>query len=355
MMGSPDEKSRTSTGVVDRLQATVHSVLSDYYTDLPYALLDFPDHPNVGDSAIWAGEVAYLRRYWKREPSYVCTSYVRVDCKALADAVAHGPILLHGGGNFGDVWPNYQRFRETVLDHFPNHTIVQLPQSIQFDDPASLRRTAQVVARHRSFVLLVRDQASYELASSHFDCTVRLCPDMAFCLGPMARPTSPIRSLVMLLRSDKEVASTAERVGVEVPADALVTDWLQEPDDTLRRARMRAGLGTIASLISLNPRQLSPMARRVRRYDQLATLRIRRGVRLLSQGRQIISDRLHAHILGTLLGIPQIMLDNNYGKISRFMSTWQSDWVPVQLASDLASALSLAEAPADSSRQRVAI
>ena len=348
MMGSLGEISRTSVGVIDRLQAIIHSVLSDYDTDSPYALLDFPNHPNAGDSAIWAGEVAYLRRYWKREPSYVCEH--GVDWNALADAVGHGPILLHGGGNFGDVWPIYQRFRETVLDHFPNHTVVQLPQSIQFDDPASLRRTAQVIARHKSFVLLVRDQASYELASSQFDCTVRLCPDMAFCLGPMAPPTPPMRSLVMLLRSDKEAASSAERIGVEIPADALVTDWLQEPDDTHRRARMRGRLGTITSL---NPRQLAPMARFVRYYDQLTTLRIRRGVSLLSQGRQIISDRLHAHILGTLLGIPQIMLDNNYGKISRFISTWQSDWGPVQRASELAIALSLADAPAVSSQQRV--
>lgn len=349
-MGAHDEISRTSIGVIDRLQAIVHSLLSDYYTDSPYALLDFPNHSNVGDSAIWAGEVAYLRRYWKREPSYVCEH--DVDWKALADAVAHGPILLHGGGNFGDVWPTYQQFRETVLDHFPNHTIVQLPQSVQFDDPASLRRAAKVIARHKCFVLLVRDQASYELASAQFDCTVRLCPDMAFCLGPMARPAPPMRSLVILLRSDREAASSAEPGGVEPPVDALIQDWIQEPDDTLRRARMRYRLGALASL---NPRQLAPMARRVRYYEQLTTLRIRRGVRLLSQGRQIISDRLHAHILGTLLGIPQIMLDNNYGKISRFMSTWQSDWVPVQRASDLASAVSLAEAPADSSRQKVSI
>jgi pyruvyl transferase EpsO len=346
-MGALDEKSRTSTGVIDRLQGIVHSVLSDYYTGSPYALLDFPNHSNVGDSAIWAGEVAYLRRYWKRAPSYV--SQHDVDWKALADAVANGPVLLHGGGNFGDVWPTYQRFRETVLDHLPHNTIIQLPQSIQFDDPASLRRTAEVIARHKSFVLLVRDQASYELASSQFDCTVRLCPDMAFCLGPMARPTPPRRPLVLLLRSDKEAASSAEQSGVEIPAGASVEDWLQEPGDTARRARMRSRLGMIASL---DPRQLAPMARLTRYYDELTTLRIRRGVSQLSQGSQIISDRLHAHILGTLLGIPQIMLDNNYGKISRFISTWQSDWGSVRRASDLASAVSLAEASTDSSRQR---
>jgi exopolysaccharide biosynthesis predicted pyruvyltransferase EpsI len=340
-MGAPDERSRKSIGVIDRLQTIIHSVLSDYYTGSPYALLDFPNHANVGDSAIWAGEIAYLRRYWKREPSYVCQH--DVDWKALADAVADGPILLHGGGNFGDVWPTSHRFRETVLDHFPNHTIIQLPQSIQFRDPASLRRTAQVIARHKSFVLLVRDQASYELASSQFDCTVRLCPDMAFCLGPMARSAPPKRSLVILLRSDHEATRSAGRGGLEMPADALVQDWVQEPlyKHSRLHAPIRSWLGMVASL---NAHQFAPMARRLRLYDQLTTLRIRRGVGVLSQGRQIISDRLHVHILGTLLDIPQVMLDNNYGKISRFISTWQSDWALVQQASELAIALSLAEA-----------
>ena len=350
MMGVAAEGPPTNIAVINRLQAVIHSVLSDYLTDTPYALLDFPYHTNVGDLAIWAGEMAYLRRYWRRDPSYVC--HHNVDWKALADAVGQGPILLHGGGNFGDIWPAYHQFREAVLDHFPGHTIVQLPQSIQFDDPALLGRTAQVIARHKSFVLLVRDQASYELANSQFDCTVRLCPDMAFCLGPMVRPGPPVRSLVMLLRSDKEAASTAERSSVEIPPDALVVDWLQEPHHTHRRARIRSWVGMMASL---NPRRLGPMARRVGLYDQLAALRIRRGLSLLSQGRQIISDRLHVHILSTLLGIPHIVLDNSYGKTSRYISTWQSDWVGVERAADLAAALSLARARENSHGQKAAI
>jgi exopolysaccharide biosynthesis predicted pyruvyltransferase EpsI len=40
------------------------------------------------------------------------------------------PILLHGGGNFGDVWPGFQRFREQVIRESPNRRIIQLPQTI---------------------------------------------------------------------------------------------------------------------------------------------------------------------------------------------------------------------------------
>jgi pyruvyl transferase EpsO len=47
-----------------------------------------------------------------------------------------------------------------------------------------------------------------------------------------------------------------------------------------------------------------------------------RGCRLLSSGRLVITDRLHAHILNLLLGIPHAVLDNSYGKLGRFLEAW---------------------------------
>jgi exopolysaccharide biosynthesis predicted pyruvyltransferase EpsI len=319
---------------IERLRITIDSVLKDYIGDEPYALLDFPNHTNVGDSAIWAGELVYLRRRCQRDPNYVCAH--DADWAALAKALPNGPILLHGGGNFGDIWPSMQQFREEVLDRNPGRTVIQLPQSIQFNDPSNLRQAAKAIARHKSFVLLVRDQASYDLAASNFDCVVRLCPDMAFRLGGIARPRDPTHSLVFLLRTDKEAISGNSWSALKLPDDAVVDDWLSEPPNTERRAKLRWGFETLKSL---DLRRLSPMARRVRYYDQLAGLRIRRGVAVLSQGRRLVTDRLHGHIIGTLLGLPQIVLDNNYGKISRFIDTWRSDWTGVRRAGDLSAAL----------------
>src|SRR5215510_13090808 len=93
--------SPASTEVVERLRTIIHSVMENFASGQQYALLDFPNHSNVGDSAIWAGERVYLRQYWGRDPSYVCEH--NLDTRALADAIDDGPILLHGGGNFGDV------------------------------------------------------------------------------------------------------------------------------------------------------------------------------------------------------------------------------------------------------------
>ncbi|MDI5788788.1 hypothetical protein PO124_11350 [Bacillus licheniformis] len=40
---------------------------------------------------------------------------------------------LSGGGNFGDLYPHFQQFRERVVEHYPDNRIVILPQSIYYE------------------------------------------------------------------------------------------------------------------------------------------------------------------------------------------------------------------------------
>jgi pyruvyl transferase EpsO len=50
-----------------------------------------------------------------------------------------------------------------------------------------------------------------------------------------------------------------------------------------------------------------------------------RGCRTLAAGRVVVTDRLHAHLLSLLLGIPHGVLDNSYGKLFRFLDAWTGD------------------------------
>ena len=54
-------------------------------------------------------------------------------------------------------------------------------------------------------------------------------------------------------------------------------------------------------------------------------MRFHRGLEILGRGRGVVTDRLHGHILSSLMGIPHVALDNSYGKLSAFMDTWQMD------------------------------
>jgi exopolysaccharide biosynthesis predicted pyruvyltransferase EpsI len=57
----------------------------------------------------------------------------------------------------------------------------------------------------------------------------------------------------------------------------------------------------------------------------------------------VITDRLHGHILCALLGIPHVLVDDRYGKVGSFFSSWTSDLRTARFARDPGQAASLAD------------
>ncbi|RWB34409.1 MAG: exopolysaccharide biosynthesis protein [Mesorhizobium sp.] len=296
--------------LIARLQDMIHDCLKDYVrADEPLAILDFPDIRNCGDSAIWLGEMAYLKDRYGKRPAYV--SRMRdFSAEDLERAVPTGPIFIHGGGNFGDLWITHQDFRERVLEQFPNRRIIQFPQSIHYKSQERRERSARIIGRHKNFVLLVRDEESKAFAEKHFDCEVRLCPDMAFCIGALEPEASEFPVLAML-RADLEKAGDADRSAYP---DIPMEDWITE---SARQVRVAKAIGTASALLALKPAEV-----RLRKLDAAAHNRFRRGIRQISRGRAIVTDRLHVHICSLLIGRPHAVLDNSYGKIRRFMAAF---------------------------------
>jgi pyruvyl transferase EpsO len=79
---------------------------------------------------------------------------------------------------------------------------------------------------------------------------------------------------------------------------------------------------------------------------------VERGCRLLSSGRVVITDRLHAHLLCLLMGIPHGVLDNSYGKLTRFLDTWTGEAATVHRFTSADEALEWAGAFATSGNPR---
>ncbi len=277
-----------------------------------YALVDFPDHANVGDSAIWLGELAMLRAITERDPCYVSTWH-DFDLDAFRSACPDGVLFLHGGGNLGDIWPHHQRFREEILARVRDRPVVQLPQSIHFRMPSEVDRFAALVADHPDFVLYVRDTRSLDFARKHLACAAHLAPDSAYALGKQSRNGFQC-DVLMLMRTDDE------RQGYAPPsADAaIVVDWLEDDADL-------------------------PVGVDAKAREAQAVARVDRGLRLLARGRVIVTDRLHGHILADLLGIPHVVLDNDYGKIAAYLDAWPVPDAIVTRASTIEHAMVLAK------------
>ena len=302
----------TRSALIANLQDKTHDCLKHFVSpDEPLAILDFPDIKNCGDSAIWLGEMAYLKKRFGKRPTYV--SRMRdFSVTALKRAAPTGPIFIHGGGNFGDIWPSHQNFREKILEQFPDRQIVQFPQSIHYQSPERIEKSARVIGRHKNFTLLVRDEESYDFSRKHFDCDVQLCPDMAFCIGEIT-PDAPQFPVLAMLRVDKEQVGSHD---FSAYADIPREDWVTESKWKVRIAKAE---GVASALQAFKPSEI-----RLRMLDAAAHNRFQRGICQISRGRAIVTDRLHVHICSLLINRPHAVLDNSYGKIARFMSAFSS-------------------------------
>lgn len=318
-----------------RVQETVNRVIAEVSGgSSQWGLADFPRHLNVGDSAIWLGERAALRRAGVRVVAS-CDKHVYTRGR-FARALDDQPILIHGGGNFGDLYPGHHRLRERLLEDFADRPIVQLPQSIHFSSPKALDRTRSLISRHGRVTLMVRDRHSETVAREQFEATVVFVPDAAFALGGLPRPCVARQDIVWLARTDKEQAT-------QPPAPSI--DWLARPADLRSRSQLRA-LEILLAVTS------GPAAHRGRgfapnpanAYDRHARWNVARGLRLLAQGQVVVTDRLHAHILCVLMDLPHVVMADRHGKVRHYWEAWTSAAAHAHWAQDAGEAEEIAAA-----------
>jgi pyruvyl transferase EpsO len=292
------------------------------------ALVGFPNHDNAGDSAIWMGERTVLERLGA-EIVHACDARTYVP-EALDATLGGGMIVIHGGGNLGDVWPRQQQLRERVLADFPGVPVVQLPQSIHFADPAAAAAFQTAARAHGDVVLLARERQSLGRAEALCDRALS-CPDLAFVLGPQNVPEPPSAAVLWLGRTDKEAVHAP-------PADeedVVVVDWIRPfageppwPKGALDALETVKALTTRIEEDPASARELSrPL---IDAFDIAAAQRVARGLRILARGEVVVSDRLHAHVFSLLLGRPHVLLDQSYGKTRSVYETWTK---PCALAS----------------------
>ena len=319
---------KTADQLVGELAQRFARVLDAALPSGKLALVDFPDHSNVGDSAIWLGEMAYLRKR-NRLPAYysAIADFEDAACRA---AIGDGPILIHGGGNMGTLWPRHEAFRLHLLRAHRGRPLVQMPQTIHYADPAAAAEMADAIREHGAFTLLVRDARSLAFAEQHFDCAIHLCPDAALMLGRQHRDPARV-PVFALLRTDHERAAGQDD---RLPAGVTADDWLEEDAGQKRRLRLSLKLGRLFTR--------DPMAQRAARQQRLAEWRFHRGLAMLSSGELVVTDRLHAHILSLLLDIPHVLLDNSYGKVAGFADQWTGDYAGLMRATHRAEAFATA-------------
>ncbi len=282
-------------------------------------LLDTPDHVNVGDQLIAQGEIDFLATLGI-EPDHTCSVHT-FDWRDLSPDTL---ILLHGGGNFGDVWPVHQRFRRKVIERYPNNQALVFPQSVQYSSHENLIADARAYSAHPNLTICVRDHFSHALLTEHFVNEILLLPDMAFASTYQPALKCQRRKKKLLLkRNDREILEDIDYSNFQSGFE--FSDW---PTFNMTGGALINRVSNRANrLASRYVYQVAKLGTKADNTFGLGFCKGRKslintGVDFLSDFDLIVTTRLHGHILSLLLGLPSILIDNNYGKNSRFHDTW---------------------------------
>lgn len=279
----------------------------------PYALVDLPHYLNIGDSLITLGELELLRATHPDARPIFCGGLPSDRLLERLNELA-GVLLIHGGGNFGSIWPQHQAFRERAARSMPRATIVQLPQSVHFDTPVAREVSLRVLAEHGDFHVMVRDHASYEQLLPYSMASLQRLPDSAFALrlSPRGRAS---HDLLVLRRQDAEsthARSIDHAVEALGSASILSGDWASDVDLPVPWPAAERFMARLWSRVTR--RGGHPAFQRLA-WSNISRARMELGRRIVSSGRVVLTDRLHVHVLCVLLGKPHVFFDNSYGKI----------------------------------------
>ncbi|MEA9987212.1 polysaccharide pyruvyl transferase family protein [Subtercola sp. RTI3] len=274
------------------------------------ALVDFPNHKNSGDHLIFLGTLAYLKRMGIRV-EYIAdaTRYNKSDLDGRLSE--RGPILLQGGGNFGDRWPETQKFRERVIAENHDRRVIQLPQGIEFITEQALSEAQSVYSAHPNLTILIRDHVGVRETTESFASTeVLFCPDLALGVGRLAGGVSDVDVVELMRRDSESVRAYAKMSGYITRRGA---DWGLNARDELAWKVLHLP-GALVRRVGFLRRPLYPLQRRT--YLAIANLNVRSAQRILSHGEIVITDRLHGAVLAALMGKPVVAMNNANGKVA---------------------------------------
>jgi len=290
----------------------------------PIAVIWYEESCNKGDAMIWAG-IEKMCNVLDINPVYICSD-VDIDIELMRKKIGNdGIIILRGGGNFGDLY-KYANMRIEIIQKCKNNMIIQLPQSAYFEEEINLKTTQEVIKEHSNIILMAREKQTYKLFMDNFNYSnvkIIICPDIAILLDNMKRITKPKTDILILARNDKEqkfklneFAGCNKLIKYNDINDVSFNLHIDEIDYDNINIHI-----TDWNKWCFNSKEASDIYNKYS-YKVRSIINTTIANIIMSYGKIVITDRLHAYLMCQLLGIPHIILDNTYGKLSSYYETW---------------------------------
>lgn len=285
---------------------------------------DYPMHLNVGDLLIYAGTEAFFKEYNINIRLRRCLQTFDIN-EVKKNITKNTTIICHGGGNLGDLYPLLQKLREELVINFPNNRIILLPQTGYFSNQDEMKKSAAIFSAHKDCHLFARDLPTLELLKNFSD-KVILCPDMAHQLYGEFPLKNKVESLeknkLYFLRKDIEASQLEKNIESTLPTSAVVKDWDDiVTSNDIMYARIYSKLARISNISHLSIFK-----------DKINDLWYKHTLNIIERARNefmkydlVVTSRLHGHIFSCLLGIPNQVCDNSYGKNLGYYNQWTKD------------------------------
>ena len=267
-----------------------------------------PIHANLGDHAIARSEyevlsslqIPFIEIY---EPLHIRRQFL------FKKIVRKRPILIHGGGFIGSLWPFDNTELTKIISSFSENRIFIFPQTLYYDKTAEaqklLREDQKVYAEHPSLTICARERYSYEFAKRTFPRNnVVLIPDMVLRLN-YSNQKNLREGVMFCLRKDHEKAidEDTEQFIKKTIENYFSTEQIRYSDTVIDHYVM--------------PKDRNQTLDGFWKY--------------VASQRLVITDRLHGMVFAAITGTPCIVKDNcNYkvnGTYEWISANKQNDYI----------------------------
>lgn len=287
-----------------------------------YIYLNLPYHSNIGDLLIWEGTQLFLS-----QTKYKCL--YSTDSDNFKEIKINGEIIiiLHGGGNWGDLWTDHHIFRKKIVEMYPQNRIIVFPQTIYYQDVNNMFEDIEFYNKYPNVTICTRDKKSYEIMSKNFkNNKILLVPDMAFFIDVKFKPQKTDR-ILFAKRTDKELAVDSD-IYINIPSNAEIHDWPTFEDNKECRFVNNNLYRIMSVCIKIDMFFKSSIKNVTIDFLWKKIIKpyyINCGINFINNYQEIYSTRLHISILSILMKKKLHIIDNNYGKTRSFIETWFSE------------------------------
>ncbi len=297
------------------LKSSSQKYIKDFNKDDKKIIIALPaNYGNLGDIAISYAQRIFLE---KNFPNYkilevpIDKSYENM--KSLKRVVGKQDIiLLKGGGDIGNLYPDIEVIRQKYIKKFPNNKIISFPQTIYFSNDKfgnkMLKKVKKVYGKHKNLVLFARENKSYIKMKEVFNQNkVYLVPDIVLSLNE-EEPKEKREYITLCFRKDIEC---------KMPQDMKEKMIKQLKDEYNEKIiEQDTHIGDVR--IEENERE-----------DFLQKIWT-----TFRKSKIVLTDRLHGMIFCAITGTPCIAFPNSNGKIQATYETWLKDLPNIEMVNE---------------------